>query len=296
MNLKVGNLSIVDTSPTSITLQAHVNLTNPTNYSATVPYFNLNILVNGTKLGQATAKDIEVHPGNNTNILISAVWDPSTNGGEKGKEVGKELLSQYVSGMLVSLPQCTVSTHILYPGYNTSLTLQAHSGSIPAQPALGKLLSNFPVTLPAPHLSTPKEPSDGDDPSDPDDPDKPDDSPHFIRDATMHLISSTAIFTLSSPFSSTIMYITSLNATAFYDGHPSGKILYDLPFAVPPGLSETPRLPVDWSLGSVGYEAIRKALGGQLKLSAFAHVGIRIGQWRETIWFRGGKIGANVRL
>lgn len=112
----------------------------------------------------------------------------------------------------------------------------------------------------------------------------------------MHIISSTALFTLASPFSSTTLFITTLNATAYYDGQPSGKILYELPFAVPPGLSETPRLPVEWSLGSVGYEAIRKALGGKLKLSAFAHVGIRIGEWNEMIWFKGGQIGANVRL
>lgn len=151
----------------------------------------------------------------------------------------------------------------------------------------------FPITLLAPHLSTPKEPTD--DPTEPSDPED-DGKSHFIHDATMHLITSTAIFTLASPFSSTTLYITSLNATAFYEGHPSGKILYELPFAVPPGLSETPRLPVDWSFGSVGYEAIRKALGGKLKLSAFAHVGIRIGEWRETIWFKGGQIGANVRL
>ena len=112
----------------------------------------------------------------------------------------------------------------------------------------------------------------------------------------MHIISSTAIFTLSSPFSTTTLYITNLNATSFYEGHPAGKILYDLPFAIPPGLSETPRLPVDWSMGSVGYGAIKKALGGTLKLSAFADVGIRIGYWREQIWFKGGSIGANVRL
>ena len=101
VNLKIGDLSIIDTSPTSITLQAHVNLTNPTNYSATVPYFNINILVNETHLGTATAKNVEVHPGNNTNLLVSAVWDPYTNGGAKGREVGAELLSQYVSGMFV---------------------------------------------------------------------------------------------------------------------------------------------------------------------------------------------------
>jgi len=275
MNLKMGNLSIVETSPTSITLHVHVNFTNPTNYSATVPYFDIDILVNGTHLGHAMARDVEVRPGNNTNVVVSAVWDPYSNGGAKGKQVGAELLSQYVSG------------------FNTSITLQAHDGTIPAQPALGKLLSHFPITLPAPRLSTPKEPSSGK-PHEPSNPS--DERSHFIHDATMHLITSTAIFTLASPLSATTMYITSLNATAFYDGQPSGKILYDLPFAVPPGLSESPRLPVAWSLGSVGYGAIRKALGGTLKLSAFAVVGVRIGEWRESIWFQGGQIGANVRL
>ena len=112
----------------------------------------------------------------------------------------------------------------------------------------------------------------------------------------MHILSSTALFTLASPFSSTTMWLTRLNASAFSDGHPAGKILYEVPFAVPPGLSETPRLPVDWSFGSVGYDAIRKALGGTLRLSAVADVGIRIGAWREDVWYQGGSIGAQVRL
>lgn len=71
--------------------------------------------------------------------------------------------------------------------------------------------------------------------------------------------------------------------------------MYDLPFAVPPGVSESPRLPVDWSLGSIGYDAIRKALGGELKLSALADVGIRIGHWREQVWYKGRSIGAKIR-
>lgn len=174
-------------------------------------------------------------------------------------------------------------------GFNTSLTMQAHNGTIPSQPALGHLLSQFPITIPAPHMSTPSDDDNGQPPGD-------EKNTHFIRSATMHILSSTALFTLFSPFKSTTMYLTSLNATAFYEGHEAGKILYDLPFAVPPGLSQSPRLPVDWSFGSLGYEAIRKALGGSLKLNAFAIVGVRIGEWRETIWYKGGKIGANVRL
>jgi len=219
---KFGNLSIIGTSPSSITLQAYANITNPTNYSATVPYVNINILANGTVLGQAIARDIYIHPGNNTNLVVTAVWDPYTNSGAKGKEIGKELISQYVSR------------------YNTSITIQTHAGTIPAQPVLGTLLSRFPITFPMPSLSAPHEPAD----SEPTDPDAdPDESPHFIRNAIMHLISSSAIFTLASPFSTTTMYITNLNATAYHDGNPSGKIFYDLPFAVPPGLSDTPRLP-----------------------------------------------------
>jgi hypothetical protein len=175
-------------------------------------------------------------------------------------------------------------------GFNTTITVQAHEQSVPAAPYIGRLLSRFPIERAMPHMSGPKEPSDGN--GDPED----DGKTHFIRGTTMHLITSTAVFTLASPFRSTTMFITSMDATAYYEGHEAGKIDYDLPFAVPPGISESPRLPVDWSFGSIGYEAIRKALGGQLKLSAFAYVGVRIGEWRENIWFQGGKIGANVRL
>ncbi|KAF1997568.1 hypothetical protein P154DRAFT_440973 [Amniculicola lignicola CBS 123094] len=275
INLKLGNLSILDTSRSSITFGALINFTNPTNYSATVPYFNINLLVNETIIAQATTENIRVLPGNNTNVPITAVWDPLTHGGEDGRLLGAEFLSQYISS------------------FNTSLTIQTHDNTIPAQPFIGRVLSKFPLTFPTPGLHS-KAPSD--DPEDPEDPDKDKDSPHFIQDATMHILSSTALFILASPFSTTTLYITNLNATAFYEGNPSGTILYELPFAVPPGLSETPRLPVDWSFGSVGYEAIKKALGGTLRLSAFAHVGIRIGEWKETVWFKGGGIGAHVRL
>jgi hypothetical protein len=112
----------------------------------------------------------------------------------------------------------------------------------------------------------------------------------------MHLFSSTAEFTLLSPLAKTVIYMTYINATAYYKEDSVGSIFYDLPFAIPPGLSVSPRLPVDWSLGSVGYEAVQKALGGTLKLQAIANVGIRIGKWEEKIWYRGGGIGAHVRL
>jgi len=272
---KIGNLTILDTNPGGLVLQAQVNFTNPTEYTATVPYVDIKILTNDTLLGHVTARNVSVVPGNNTNILVQAVWEPSA-AGDKGKLVGRELLSQYISG------------------FNTTLSLRTHKGTIPSQPALGKALEGFIITIPTPRLHYPK-PTNPDDPTDPDTP-KDDGKPHFIQEATMHLFTSTANFVLLSPLSKTILYISSINATAYYKDEDVGRIEYDLPFAVPPGSSTTPRLPVAWSLGSVGYEAVRKAIGGTLKLSAKAEVGIRIGMYNVQIWFRGGGIGAKVRI
>ena len=75
-----------------------VNITNPTNYSATVPYIDINILNNGTLLGHATAQNVSVIPGRNENIAVKALWDPVTPSGKHGLDVGRELLSQYISG------------------------------------------------------------------------------------------------------------------------------------------------------------------------------------------------------
>ncbi|KAK5127373.1 hypothetical protein LTR85_006712 [Meristemomyces frigidus] len=281
---KVFDLQILDTSPTGLTLSALVNITNPTDYSASVPYIDIHILNNGSVLGHATARNLQLGPGENNNLHVTAVWDPLTMGGVNGSKVGRELLSQYISGL------------------NTTLTLQTHKGSIPTQPALGEALAKFAVEMPTPSLHSPPRAHPPDEPEDPGKPGKGDDgAPHFIEDATMHLFTSTATFTLLSPLKREILYVTSIDATAFYKGDDVGRIVYDLPFAVPPVDEEgngvtSPRLPVDWSLGSVGYDAVKRALGGKLKLSAEANVGVRVGRWEEEVWFKGGGIGASVRL
>ena len=65
---------------------------------------------------------------------------------------------------------------------------------------------------------------------------------------------------------------------------------------MPPGASTSPRLPVDWSLGGVGYDAVKQAIGGTLKLEATAEVGVGVGRWTQSVWFKGKGIGARVSL
>jgi hypothetical protein len=95
---QVGNLEILDTGSGSVTLQAQVNYTNPTPYSATLPYVNILLISNGTTIGHLSVKNILVTPGLNKNVLAQAVYDPSTFSGDDGLSAGRELISQYVSG------------------------------------------------------------------------------------------------------------------------------------------------------------------------------------------------------
>jgi hypothetical protein len=54
--------------------------------------------------------------------------------------------------------------------------------------------------------------------------------------------------------------------------------------------------PVEWSLGGAGYNAIRNAFGGTLRLDAEADVGVKVSAWQEKARFKGGGICASIRL
>ncbi|KAK4248662.1 RAVE protein 1 C terminal-domain-containing protein [Corynascus novoguineensis] len=276
---KVGTVQITHTTPISLSFQAVVNITNPTPYSARIPFASIYVESNGTTIGEAFARNIYVKPGNNTDLSVSAIWNPSM-GGEKGVEIGRDFLSRYASG------------------YSTNVTLRTHRGTIPTLPELGEALSRLNFTLPAPRIRFPGQNGDGNDNGDGGDEDEDgNDKPRFIREATFHIFSSTATFTLASPLLQETIYIDFINATALYNHtEPIGRIEYSLPFAVPPGLSVTPRLPVEWSMDSVGYDKVREALGGTLKLDGRAAVGLRLGRWTERVWYVGRGIGAGVRM
>jgi hypothetical protein len=93
---KARNIAIMKTSSEAIVLEAVIDLQNPTDYSAFLPYADMNILVNDTILGHVTARNIHFTTGLNTNITVQAEWAPT---GERDRLVGSELLSQFVSGM-----------------------------------------------------------------------------------------------------------------------------------------------------------------------------------------------------
>ena len=70
----------MDTSYSSISLEALVNVTNPTPYTASIPSINIKVLCNGTVVGEAGAQSLEVKQGKNVNLLVNARWNPSKSG------------------------------------------------------------------------------------------------------------------------------------------------------------------------------------------------------------------------
>lgn len=265
------------------------------------------MLYNGTAIAHIIARNLSVHPGNNTNKSIEIFWSPLASGGGEGIEAGRTLFSTYISGKF-SKPRERHNMLTERVGINASVTLQTYEGTLPAQPRLGKALSILNISVPLPQLSSPGSPEDGD---------KDKSRRHFIRDATvdpstqkpglllrqltsmilqLHLLSSTAEFTLFSPLTQTSITVTSINATAFYDHEPVGRIDHKTPFDVPPGLSQTPRLPVELDMGGVGYDTFRRALGQTLQMDAVAKIGVKVGNYVDIVGYNGTGIGAKVRL
>ncbi|OQE36326.1 hypothetical protein PENCOP_c012G04621 [Penicillium coprophilum] len=275
INPRVVSLQIRNTTESSMLVSTQANFTNPTNYSATVPLVDLLILYNDTAVAHITAQNISVGPGNNSNVPIDFFWCPLDAAGVDGVEAGRALLSSYISGQF------------LLDGSNTTITIKSHRNTIPYLPHLGEALSILNITVPVPRISIPGSP-------DSDDEDK---EPHFIQDATFYLWSSTAEFTLSSPLTENSILITSIDATAYYEkNEPIGRINNREPFEVPPGVSKSPRLPVDLDIGGVGYDALRKALGQSLEMDAAAKVGVLIGNYMDVILYHGKGIAAKVRI
>ncbi|RMZ88090.1 hypothetical protein DV736_g4686, partial [Chaetothyriales sp. CBS 134916] len=230
----ISNMSIYDSTVDSLVLQAIANITNPTEYSAHLPYVNVSVIVNDTLVGYAWAS-ADIVPGPNQ-IVVHVSFDHTAS--------GQRWLSQFISGQ------------------NTNLTIRTHEGSVRGIPDV-----SLEVTFQTPRLLG-----------------------KFLKEATMHIMSSTAVFILSSPFA---LSITSILASASHDGTEIGSIDYPYPFDILSGENETPRLPVKWAYDG---GTVRDALGGTLKLDAVANVSIRIGLWEEVVRYEGHGIGAKIRL
>jgi hypothetical protein len=169
-----------------------------------------------------------------------------------------------------------------------NITARFHNESIQGNPALSRALAGFNITIPVPSIKHHRNKE----------PEESKTSSTFLRSATIHLLTRTAQFELFNPLSNIGITINSIDANATYDGEIIGTITEPtFNFEVKAGRdgdTTTDKIPVE--VGSVGYDVIRRALGGELEVDAVADVVASIGKWRGRIRYHGEGVGAKVRL
>jgi hypothetical protein len=197
-------------------LAALTAFTNPTPYSANVPYLSIDFLSRNNRLGSVIVRNTSVQTGENEGVSVFGVYDPlhqenSKQGGEAGEKArdeGRALLGKFISGGGDGL---VIGVRGSRRSFVPEGSPAANNDSCMAA-ALGRVLENFgtfEVKIPKGlfKIGAADEDDDGDD---------DDDGLHFIQDATFHLFSSTATFVLLNPLPHDSITITRLNATALY--------------------------------------------------------------------------------
>jgi len=132
----------------------------------------------------------------------------------------------------------------------------------------------------------------------------------FLISATMYIFSSKLELELQNPLD-TVITVLYINGTASFKGEKLGHILVDFehdftspkPILIPAnnhkekdsGYCKTPKLPVVFDLLSVGYEALRRALGGSLEVDVVCHIKAKVGLMEMWVDFVKDGVQAEVR-
>ncbi|KAF9208097.1 hypothetical protein BGZ49_009792 [Haplosporangium sp. Z 27] len=273
----LDGLDVVDSTETSLTVKATLVVWNPSNISAHLGDLTFLWSYGGYLIGMASVIDVKLKTGNNT-IDCFGMMDPTIDCAHKNdptcdprfaRNASREFISSYISG------DNTTTIDIL--GYEGTTKI----------PFLRPMMSSFSITS---HLPEIKE--------------------DFLISSTMYLLSHTLVLELKNPLdtSITVLYI---NGTASYKNETLGHILVDFendiaspkPIVIPAnnhqnetsGYAKTPRLPVTFDLSSIGYEALKKALGGTLEVDVLCHIKTKVGSMLMWVDFAKDGVSSNVR-
>lgn len=201
----------------------------------------------------------------------------------------RQRISPTAKSSLANISQVIHQSSRLITGKSPNITALFHNASIEGNHNLSSALAGLNITLPVPIIHSDPEPSSSK---------KPKHTSPFLRSATIHILSRTARFELFNPLKNSEIILNSLLANATYEDITVGSINEPMfNFAVlagQEGYTMTEKIPVE--VGSMGYDVIRRALGGELVVDAVADVVATIGNWRGRIQYDGRGVGANVRL
>ncbi|KAF9112855.1 hypothetical protein BGX27_002688 [Mortierella sp. AM989] len=273
----LDGLDVVDSTENSLTVMAALIVWNPSNISANLGDLSFLWSYGGYVIGMASVLDVKLHVGNNT-IECFGIMDPTIECARKNdptcdpgfaRNASREFISNYISG-----------------NNSTTIDILGYAGST-SIPLLQPMMSSFAINSHLPVIEQ-----------------------DFLISSTMYLLSHTLVLELQNPLD-TLITVLYINGTASYKNERLGHVLVDFehdimspkPILIPAndhqnetsGYVKTPRLPVTFDLSSIGYEALKKALGGTLEIDVLCHIKAKVGSMITWVDFSRDGVSSNVR-
>ncbi|KAI8637075.1 hypothetical protein BD408DRAFT_425155 [Parasitella parasitica] len=268
---QVTEMTIVKGYPDALHARTVISIFSPADVHINLGGLNMMLLFNGHVIGNTTITELSLEPGVFNELTVSA-W---LFGGNKHVI---DFIGQFISNGIATTSNVTLTISGNHPNPSKSKFLQ-------------KFLRNLSFDVQAPPFD--KEP--------------------LLADCQVNILSSTVIMSLRNPFPDIEMAINKINASATYEIYEIGRMVADFedtaegwkgPLLLPP-----PNCDIDSCEGIVvrsekipvitkelGYEAIKKALGGSIEVSVDSQVAVMIDQFElRDLAYRQNNITAKVR-
>ncbi|RCH93974.1 hypothetical protein CU097_000838, partial [Rhizopus azygosporus] len=252
---EVTSVSLVRGYQDALEINTTLKIHNPSNAAVNLGDINMVLLFEGHPVGNATVRLLSLKAGEASDLKVSA-WLEANN------TYANDFIGRYISTGIGKQS-------------NVNLTISGDHPNATRSKFIRSLIRGLVFHIPVP----------------------PFDKDPLLIDCQMNILSSTIVMSLSNPFPGITMTINNIHALASYEIYDIGSIAADFedksqgwkegPMVLPGPLChpacqgivvESEKIPV--MTKKLGFEAIKKALGGSIVVSVESRVGVMLDDYR----------------
>ncbi|KAJ2586321.1 hypothetical protein IWW49_004085 [Coemansia sp. RSA 1797] len=275
--ISVTRIHVLDTTRDQIKLEIDIGVENPFTYGAFISDMALEVNYAGLHIATVGVKELSLLQGTNN---VTVYVDFNNYPGDPRQRM---LFLEASSGKNVTLeisgfPNCTTISPLeeSLRGFSQKFTIDTSQlGSHSSSP--GIFTGKFPKVL---------------------------------REVVFHIFTMSAEATVVNPVSGASVWIQTIDAIGYYENDiPLGVLEYDFTDKQPrrQGQSNglllpynqaitTPRLPITANETSIGWDVVRRAIGGTLDVSVFTNIQMQVGNAPLNFMIMGRNAPVKIRL
>ncbi|KAJ2279432.1 hypothetical protein GGH14_002768 [Coemansia sp. RSA 370] len=275
--ISVTRIHVLDTTRDQIKLEIDIGVENPFTYGAFISDMALEVNYAGLHIATVGVKELSLSQGTND---VTVYVDFNNYPGDPRQRM---LFLEASSGKNVTLeisgfPNCTTISPLeeSLRGFSQKFTIDTSQlGSHSSSP--GIFTGKFPKVL---------------------------------REVVFHIFTMSAEATVVNPVSGASVWIQTIDAIGYYeDDIPLGVLEYDFTDKQPSRQGQsnglllpynqaitTPRLPITANETSIGWDVVRRAIGGTLDVSVFTNIQMQVGNAPLNFTIMGRNAPVKIRL